>query len=64
MRLYAVTTNPGKFAGIRRQRERRRHPGPRTTKPCLPLEPVEDAETFIGNAEIKAIAYPLCLAVA
>ncbi|HEY5328620.1 MAG TPA: non-canonical purine NTP pyrophosphatase [Acidobacteriaceae bacterium] len=59
MVLYAATTNPGKLAEFATSASAEgiqvvALPG----LASLP-EPVEDAETFIGNAEIKAIAYSL-----
>jgi XTP/dITP diphosphohydrolase len=59
MVLYAATTNPGKLAEFAESAS-----GEGIDVRALPNlatlpEPVEDAETFIGNAEIKAVAYSL-----
>ena len=59
MTLYAATSNPGK---LREFRESAQASGlavePLPGLAGLP-EPIEDATTFMGNAEIKAIAYSL-----
>jgi XTP/dITP diphosphohydrolase len=59
MVLYAATTNPGKLAEFAESAS-----GDGIDVRALPNlaalpEPVEDANTFIGNAEIKAVAYSL-----
>jgi len=59
MILYAATGNAGKlreFSEAAQPRGIQVLPLPRLAD--LP-EPVEDAETFMGNAEIKAVAYSL-----
>jgi XTP/dITP diphosphohydrolase len=59
MTLYTATTNPGKlaeFAACARGNDLEVLALP--SLDTLP-EPVEDAATFMGNAEIKAIAYSL-----
>jgi XTP/dITP diphosphohydrolase len=59
MILYAATTNPGKlaeFADCARGNDIEVLALPHLA--TLP-EPVEDAATFMGNAELKAIAYSL-----
>ena len=59
MTLYAATTNPGKlaeFADCARGNDIEVLALPHLA--TLP-EPVEDALTFMGNAELKAIAYSL-----
>jgi XTP/dITP diphosphohydrolase len=59
MTIYAATTNPGKLAEFAASAS-----GDGVEVLALPglaslPEPVEDADTFIGNAEIKALAYSL-----
>jgi XTP/dITP diphosphohydrolase len=59
MTLYAATTNPGKLAEFTASAN-----GQGIEVLTLPNlaslpEPIEDAATFIGNAEIKALAYSL-----
>ena len=59
MTLYAATTNPGKLAEFATSAS-----GEGIEVLALPdlaslPEPVEDAATFMGNAEIKALAYSL-----
>ena len=57
MTIYAATTNPGK---LREFAECARSEGVKVlTLPGLRdiPEPVEDAPTFMGNAELKALAY-------
>jgi len=59
MVLYAATTNPGKLAEFAASAS-----GDGIDVLALPNlatlpEPVEDAHTFMGNAEIKAVAYSL-----
>ena len=59
MILYAATTNPGKlaeFANCARGNDIEVLALPNLA--TLP-EPVEDAATFMGNAELKAVAYSL-----
>ncbi|MEO7030527.1 MAG: non-canonical purine NTP pyrophosphatase [Acidobacteriaceae bacterium] len=59
MTLYAATTNPGKLAEFANSAS-----AEGVDVLALPSlktfpEPIEDAPTFMGNAEIKAIAYSL-----
>ena len=59
MTLYAATSNPGKLREFRESAQ-----GAGVVVEALPglagmPEPAEDALTFTGNAEIKAIAYSL-----
>jgi XTP/dITP diphosphohydrolase len=59
MTIYAATSNPGKLAEFAESAS-----GEGVDVLALPglaalPEPVEDAETFSGNAEIKAVAYSL-----
>src|ERR1700759_4057679 len=59
MVLYAATTNPGKLAEFATSASTS---GINVlTLPHLATlpEPVEDADTFTGNAEVKAVAYSL-----
>src|ERR1700685_3857225 len=61
MTLYAATSNPGKlreFATSASTQNIEVLPLPRLKE--IP-EPVEDAPTFMGNAELKARAYSLTL---
>jgi XTP/dITP diphosphohydrolase len=59
MTLYAATSNPGKLAEFANSASTHD-----ITVAALPNlanipEPIEDASTFMGNAEIKAVAYSL-----
>jgi XTP/dITP diphosphohydrolase len=61
MTLYAATSNPGKL----REFTAAAHPHNIAIEPLPNLaqipEPIEDAPTFLGNAELKAVAYSLTL---
>jgi XTP/dITP diphosphohydrolase len=61
MTLYAATSNPGKL----REFTAAAHPYNTAIEPLPNLaqipEPIEDAPTLLGNAELKAVAYSLTL---
>jgi XTP/dITP diphosphohydrolase len=57
MRLYAATTNPGKLAEFATSASTSGMDVLALPNLATLPEPVEDADTFMGNAEIKAVAY-------
>jgi len=59
MVLYAATTNPGKLSEFATSASTSGIDVLALPNLATLLEPVEDAHTFMGNAEIKAIAYSL-----
>ncbi len=59
MTLYAATTNPGKLAEFAASASVEGIDVTALPNVGRMPEPVEDAATFMGNAEIKAIAYSL-----
>ena len=59
MRLYAATTNPGKLAEFATSASTSGIDVLALPNLATLPEPVEDAATFMGNAEIKAVAYSL-----
>src|ERR1700712_3124903 len=59
MLLYAATTNPGKLTEFADCASSDGIDVLALPNRPRPPEPVEDADTFMGNAEIKAVAYSL-----
>jgi XTP/dITP diphosphohydrolase len=59
MLLYAATSNPGKLAEFATSASTAGIEVLALPNLASLPEPIEDADTFIGNAEIKAIAYSL-----
>ncbi len=59
MQLYAATTNPGKLSEFALSASTQNIEVLALPNLASILEPVEDADTFLGNAYSKAIAYSL-----
>src|ERR1700748_2076793 len=59
MVLYAATTNPGKLSELATSASAENIKVLALPNLATLPEPVEDADTFLGNAAIKAIAYSL-----